>query len=345
MNVRRRLIPAAAVTAVTAFAMGTLSACSSDSAAAGDTGKFDVVASFYPMAFLAEQIGGDHVNVTSLTQPGQEPHDLEISAKQTAQLEETDAALYLKGLQPTVDEAIGQSGVKTKIDAATLTILETHGTEAGAHEDEHGHEDEHDDEHADEHADEHDDEHAGEEEGHSHETEGGEDPHVWLDPVKYAEIAEGVGTAFEKADPDHAADYKKNTEALVGRLNELDTSFETGLKDRTSDVFITTHSAFGYLAERYGLTQEAINGLSPEAEPSAARVKELAETAKADGVTTVFYETLVSDGTAKTVAADAGLKTDVLDPLEGITDSSRGDDYFEVMESNLKALRTALGAA
>ncbi|WP_149552996.1 metal ABC transporter substrate-binding protein [Streptomyces marokkonensis] len=331
MNVRRHHISAAALAAVTALGLGTLTACSSDSAAAGNTDKFDVVASFYPMAFLAEQIGGEHVNVTSLTQPGQEPHDLEISAKQTAQLQESDAALYLKGLQPTVDEAVGQSEVKTKIDASTLTSLEEHGAGTGGHEEEH----------ADEHGAE---EEPGHEDEHGHEGEGGKDPHIWLDPVKYAEVAEGVGKAFEKADPDHAADYKKNTEALVGKLNDLNTEFETGLKDRKTDVFITTHAAFGYLAERYGLTEEAISGLDPESEPSGARVKELQKTAKADGVTTVFYETLVSDKTAKTLAGDAGLKTDVLDPIEGITDSSRGDDYFQVMEANLEALRTALGA-
>ncbi|WP_407110267.1 metal ABC transporter substrate-binding protein [Streptomyces sp. DSM 116494] len=335
MNVRRHHISAAALAAVTALGLGTLTACSSDSTAAGNTDKFDVVASFYPMAFLAEQIGGEHVSVTSLTQPGQEPHDLEISAKQTAQLQESDAALYLKGLQPTVDEAIGQSEVGTKIDAATLTSLESHAAEAG------GHEDEHADEHADEHTDEHTDEHSAEEE---HEHEDGQDPHVWLDPVKYAEVAEGVGKAFEKADPDHAADYKKNTEALVGKLNALDEKFEAGLAGKKNSVFITTHAAFGHLAERYGLTEEAISGLDPESEPSGARVKELQKTAKADGVTTVFYETLVSDETAKTLAADTGLKTDVLDPLEGITDKSRGDDYFQVMEANLEALQTALGA-
>ncbi|GGW41329.1 metal ABC transporter substrate-binding protein [Streptomyces griseoloalbus] len=344
MNVRRHHISGVALAAVTALGLGTLTACSSDSAAAGSTDRFDVVASFYPMAFLAEQIGGDHVNVTSLTEPGQEPHDLEISARQTAQLQESDAALYLKGLQPSVDEAIGQSEVKTKIDAATLTSLEAHGAEvgghaeesAGEHADEHGHEGE------EEHA--HEDEHAGEEHGHSHGTEGGKDPHIWLDPVKYAEVAEGVGKAFEKADPDHAADYKKNTAALVEKLDDLDTAFQTGLKDKKTDVFITTHAAFGYLAERYGLTEEAISGLDPESEPSGARVRELEKMAKADGVTTVFHETLVSDKTAKTLAGDAGLKTDVLDPLEGITDESRGDDYFQVMEANLKALQTALGA-
>ncbi|WP_369169235.1 metal ABC transporter substrate-binding protein [Streptomyces sp. R28] len=319
MNVRRHHISGVALAAVTALGLGTLSACSTDSAAAGNTDKFDVVASFYPMAFLAEQIGGGHVNVTTLTEPGQEPHDLEISTQQRAQLEESDAALYLKGLQPSVDEAIAQSGLKTKIDAAGLTSLEEHGNEVGGH------------------AAEHDDE-------HGHEEEGGKDPHIWLDPVKYAEVAEGVGKAFEKADPDHAADYKKNTAALVKKLGDLNTQYETGLKDTKSKVFITTHAAFGYLAERYGLTEEAISGLDPESEPSAARVRELEKMAKADGVTTVFYETLVSDKTAKTIAKDATLDTDVLDPLEGITDKSKGDDYFQVMESNLKALQSALGA-
>lgn len=321
MNVvRRRILIPTAATAAAALSLTTLSACSTDSAAAGNTDKFDVVASFYPMAFLAEQIGGTHVNVTSLTEPGQEPHDLEISAKQTAQLQESDAVLYLKDLQPAVDDAVAQSDIKTKIDATTLTKLEDHG----------------DVEH----------EHAGEE-GHAEEKTEEEhalDPHVWLDPVKYAEVAEGVAKAFEKADPDNAADYKKNAEALVKKLDGLNTQFTDGLKNTDTKVFFTNHAAFSYLAERYGLTQEAISGLDPESEPSPARIKELQEEAKADGVTTVFYETLVSDKTAKTLANDAGLKTDVLDPIEGITKKSRGDDYFAVMEANLKALQTALGA-
>ncbi|MGW6732985.1 metal ABC transporter substrate-binding protein [Streptomyces sp. NPDC055013] len=320
MNVRRHHISGLALAAVTALGIGTLSACSSDSAAAGNTDKFDVVASFYPMAFLAEQVGGDHVNVSSLTEPGQEPHDLEISAQQRAQLEDSDAALYLKGLQPSIDEAIGQAGLDTKIDAASLTKLEDHG----------------DVEH--EHAGEHAEEEHSEEEGHAL------DPHVWLDPVKYAEIAKGVGAAFEKADPDHAADYKKNTDALVKKLDALNTRVADGLRNTESKVFFTNHASFGYFAERYGLTQEAISGVDPDSEPSPARIKELQQEAKADGVTTVFYETLVSDKTAKTLADDAGLKTDVLDPLEGITDKSKGDDYFQVMEANLKALQTALGA-
>ncbi|MET7408051.1 zinc ABC transporter substrate-binding protein [Streptomyces parvulus] len=325
MNVRRRKISGIAVAAAAALGLGTLSACSSDSSAAGNTDKLDVVASFYPMQYLAEEIGGDHVNVTTLTEPGQEPHDLELSARQTAQMGEADAVLYLKSLQPTVDEAVAQSDVKTKIDAAGLTKLEDHGSV----EHDHGAEGHSGEEHA--------------EEGHSEEGHA-LDPHVWLDPVKYAEIAEGVAKSFEKADPDHADAYRANADALAKKLGDLDTAFKDGLADTGSKVFFTNHAAFGYLAERYGLTQEAINGLDPESEPSPARIKELQEEARADGVTTVFYETLVSDKTAKTLAKDAGLKTDVLDPLEGITDKSKGDDYVGVMEANLKALQAALGA-
>ncbi|MFJ9961524.1 metal ABC transporter substrate-binding protein [Streptomyces avermitilis] len=319
MNVRRRLIPGTAVAAATLLGLGTLSACSDSSAAGGGNGgKLDVVASFYPMQYLAEQIGGKHVRVTSLTQPGQEPHDLEISAQQTVQLEKSDAVLYLKNLQPAVDDAVAQSGVRTKIDAASLTTLEKHGNEVGGH------------------AAAHDDT-----EG---EESGGTDPHIWLDPVKYSEVAQGVGKALEKADPKHAADYRKNTAALVKKLDGLNTQYADGLRNTRTKVFVTTHAAFGYLAERYGLTEEAISGLDPESEPSGNRVKELERMARADGVSTVFYETLVSDKTAKTVAKDARLRTDVLDPIEGITEKSRGTDYFQVMESDLKALRTALGA-
>ncbi|MFG2311225.1 metal ABC transporter substrate-binding protein [Streptomyces sp. NPDC048566] len=319
MNVRRRLIAGSAAVLATALGLGTLSGCSGSAAADNKgAGKLDVVASFYPLQYLAEEIGGSHVNVTNLTQPGQEPHDLEISARQTARLQEADAVLYLKNLQPAVDEAVAQSGVGTKIDAGSLTTLEKHGNEVGGHAAEHDHS-------------------AGEEAGAA-------DPHVWLDPVRFGEVADGVAKALEKADPRHAGAYERNAAALRKTFEALDGEFRAGLAHTRTRTFITTHAAFGYLAERYGLTEEAINGLDPESEPSAKRVRALESMAKADGVTTVFYETLVSDKTAGTIARDAGLRTDVLDPIEGITDRSKGADYVQVMRSNLKALQTALGA-
>ncbi|MFJ1645593.1 metal ABC transporter substrate-binding protein [Streptomyces sp. NPDC088258] len=325
MNVRR-LIPTATIAGAVTLGMVALSACSSSDAATKSGGKLAVTASFYPMQFLAEEIGGDHVSVTTLTKPGVEPHDLELKPRQTAQLGEADVILYLKGIQPAVDKAIAQSGVRNTVDATTLTTMEKHGTETG-----------HTHDHGDDHAE---DEAHGDEEA----STDGNDPHIWLDPVKYAEVAKGVGAALEKADPDHAAAYKKNTAALVTTLDGLNTDFEQGLADTSTKTFITTHAAFGYLAERYGLEQEAIAGIDPEAEPSPARVKELETIAKRDKVGTVFFETLASDKTAKTLAGDSGLKTDVLDPLEGITDKSKGADYVEVMRSNLTALQKALGA-
>ena len=316
MNVRR-LIPTAAVAGAVALGLTGLSACSTSDAAESKNGdKLDVVASFYPMQFLAEEIGGTHVSVTTLTKPGVEPHDLELSPRQIGGLGDADYILYLKGIQPAVDDAIAQSGVRNSVDAAKLTTLEDHGTETG-----------------------------GDEHGHAHEGEGaGADPHIWLDPVKYAEVAKGVGKSLEKADPNHAADYRTNTDALLKKLDALNASYKAGLRTTTTKTFITTHSAFGYLAERYGLVQEGIAGIDPETEPSPARIKDIHSIAEKSNATTVFFETLASDRTAKTVAADTGLKTDVLDPLEGITAKSKGDNYIEVMQSNLAALQKALGA-
>lgn len=340
MNIRRgrnRSIRIALTASAAALSLGVLSACGGAESGGSADGKLAVTASFYPLEFLVEQIGGDHVDVTTLTGPGVEPHDLDITPRQTGQMSEADVLLYLRGLQPAIDKAVDQAGVKNTVDAADLTTLEAHGSSSGDGHD-HGEGDGHD------HGEEEGHDHAEEEgDGHDH-GDSGLDPHVWLDPVKYAEMADGVGEALQKADPDHAADYRKNTEALTGKLKKLDQNYRDGLKNTDTRTFITTHAAFGYLAERYGLDQESIAGVDPESEPSPARMKELQKIAAQEKVTTVFFETLASDRTAKVLAEDTGLRTGVLDPLEGITDKSQGDDYLEVMEANLAALKKALGA-
>ncbi|WP_111601453.1 metal ABC transporter substrate-binding protein [Streptomyces sp. Amel2xB2] len=332
MNASRRLIRAlAATTALGVGALG-LTACSDDSGGAEAKGKVDVVASFYPLRFLAEEIGGEHVRTESLTKPGAEPHDLELSPQQTGRLSEADLVVYLKGLQPAVDEGIEQAQPKHVAEATSYVKLEQHGSDV--HGEEHGHE------HGDEHGDEHGHEQGGHEGGHEEEHSGG-DPHIWLDPLRYAQVAEGVGKKLAEADPAHKKTYEKNAEALTKRLRTLDGEFKEGLAHKKSDTFITTHAAFGYLAERYGLDQAAVSGIDPESEPSAARMKKLHQTARTNHIDTVFFESGASDKTAKTLADDLNLKTGVLSPLESV---KKGEDYFSVMHRNLISLKTALGA-
>ena len=270
-------------------------------------GKLDVVAGFYPFAFLAERIGGAHVAVTNLTRPGAEPHDLELTPSQVATVSEADLAIYEKGLQPAVDSAVEQNKPKAALDTAKVVPLEDHG-DLG--------------------------------EGDPR----GADPHVWLDPVDFAKIADAVAEALEKADPAHAADYQTSLAALDDQLTGLDLAFKGGLANCARHDIVTAHAAFGYLAERYGLRQVPIAGLSPDDEPSAAHLARIEKLIKTDGVTTVFFEALASPKTAQSLARDTGTKAAVLDPVEGIADPSR-HDYLSVMRDDLAALKTALGCS
>lgn len=310
MRLRSAPVTLRAAAAVLAGAL-TLSGCSS-SGAGGSTDGLDVVAAFYPFQFVAEQVGGDLVQVTNLTQPGSEPHDLELTAQQTASLGQADLVLYQTGFQAAVDDAVAQSAPKASIDVASIVPLADPVESVDLGEDDAGDDDEH----------------------------FAKDPHEWLDPRNMITITNAVRDELSELDAEHAEQYRANADTLVERLTRLDADF-AALGECQQKTFVTTHAAFGYLATRYGLNQIGISGLSPDEEPSPARIARVQQLARDNGVTTIFYETLVSDKVASSIAGDLGLATDVLDPLEGITDQSRGGDYIEVMESNLAALRTA----
>lgn len=276
-------------------------------------GRLTIVAAFYPLQFVAQRVAGDHAEVTSLTQPGAEPHDLELTPRQVARLTTASLVIYQKGFQPAVDEAVVQSGNSEVIDTGTVVPLRPLSTI----------EDDHD--------------HGAGAVRHDPEM----DPHVWLDPTSLSAIARIVQERLSTLDPDHAAGYSRNTDTLNKQLVSLDRSFRAGLKHCIRTEFMTTHAAFGYLAARYHLTQIAISGLSPDSEPSPARIAEVQREARDHQLTTIFYETLVSPAVAQAIADDLGLATDVLDPVEGITSQSRGRDYLSVMYANLAALRKA----
>jgi zinc transport system substrate-binding protein len=173
------------------------------------------------------------------------------------------------------------------------------------------------------------------------------DPHVWLDPVLFHELVGHVATAFATANPARRETFEANASKYEAELDALDAEVRAGLATCESRVIVTSHEAFGHLARRYGLVQEAISGFSPEIEPNPKRLAELADLVKSKGVTTVFTETLVSPRVADALAREAGAKTAVLDPIEGLSKKqiAAGETYATVMRSNLAVLRTALRCA
>ncbi|WP_341358113.1 metal ABC transporter substrate-binding protein [Georgenia sp. M64] len=326
---RRTLRTAAAATVLAT----TLAACSGTGSGDGGAGSPDgagaeVLASFYPLQYVAERVGGDRVQVDSLTPPGAEPHDLELAPADVARLGEASVVVYLSGFQPAVDDAVAQTSPEHLVDAAA------HAERAGT------------DDHADEESAEADD-HSAETDDHAaedeHAGEAGADPHLWLDPTLLAEVAVDVADELAAADPDNAQEYEANAETLAGELTALDEEFTTGLAQCEIRTVVVAHEAYGYLAEAYDFEQVGISGIDPDTEPSPARLAEIGDVVRAEGVTTIFTESLVNPKVAETLADDLGVETAVLDPLEGLADDSK--DYQVVMRENLAALREALACA
>ena len=296
-----------------------LSACSSatqeasPSQSATATGEVVIVhAAFYPLEFLAKTIGGDQIQVVSLTVPGAEPHDMELTPVQVAELEKTSLALFIDGFMPAVDEAIEALVPDRALDLGTTVTL----LEGEAHSDEETHSDE---------------------EAVTEDDHGAYDPHIWLDPANMISMANAVSDRLISIDPARTDFYTANTAALVAELEALDQEFTTGLANCEQKEIVTSHESFGYLANAYGFEQHGIAGLSPDTEPSPARLVEISEMVKAEGITTIYYETLVSPAIAETVANETGATTAVLDPIEGLAAGST-DTFITVMQANLQAL-------
>ncbi len=279
---RRATVPGVKTRIVlTLIAAATLAGCGSSS---GSTGT-KVVAAFYPLAFAAQQIGGEGIDVRNLTPAGVEPHDLELSGSDIRTIADAHLVLYLgQDFQPALEDAIDST------NAHAVDLLEPRETK---------------------------------------------DPHVWLDPIRYAAIAERIGEELDR---------RPEAERFAAKLRVLDGEFRRGLSHCERHEIVTSHAAFGYLAERYGLEQVAITGIAPEAEPTPRELEDVVREVQAVGATTIFSEALVSPRLAETVAREVGAKTAVLDPLEGLTEQEvgAGEDYFSIMRANLAALRKAL---
>jgi zinc transport system substrate-binding protein len=176
---------------------------------------------------------------------------------------------------------------------------------------------------------------------------GTQDPHIWLDPVRMEAIVRTVQRELTRIDPKGRAEYARNAQRFLTDLAALNTRYAQGLASCRRKVVVTGHEAFGYLAQRYGLRQEGVAGLSPDAEPDAKRLGQLADLIKRLGVTVVYTEDLVSPRIAETLAREADVKTETLNPLEGLTDAEleHGANYVTVMDENLAKLREGLGCS
>ncbi|MCY7400129.1 MAG: metal ABC transporter substrate-binding protein [Nocardioides sp.] len=272
------------------------------------------VAAFYPLAWVTGRVAGDDWQVTNLTAPGAEPHDLSLDIGQTAEVSRADLIVLEHDFQPAVDTTVETNAPDAAIiDAAEVVdLLETS-----------------------EHEEDHDEEH--EEEGHEH---GDVDPHFWQDPLLMADLGDAVAAQLGEIDPDQASAYDDRAATLRADLEELDTDFTAGLASCERTVTVVSHEAFSYLS-RYGLDFEAIAGLSPDAEPTPADLAQLQELVSREGVTTVFSERLASSKMSEALAGDLGLETAVLDPLEGLSDETADEDYLSLMRQNLAALQKA----
>lgn len=261
-----------------------------------------VATGFYPLQYIAGRVSGEHADVANLAAAQGEPHDLELTVRETAEVAQADLVVYERGFQPAVDDALDTNAAGATLDVAEVVALRSS-------------------------------------EEHDH---GGVDPHFWQDPLLLADVGDAVAEQLAEVDPEHADDYRANAGELRGDLETLDARYADGLSGCERSTVVVSHDAFGYL-ERYGLEFEPIAALSPDAEPTPADLAHLQDVIDDEGITTVFYESLVSPDVAEQLAADTGARVGVLDPLEGLTDETADEDYLSLMDSNLAALEEANG--
>ncbi len=305
--------------------------------------KVNVITTFYPVYAFTAAIGGEDANVINLLPTGVEPHEWTPKSQDIVNTSKAQLFLYngagLEGWVPNFLKSLNSdTQVKSVAVSEGVTLLTADGDDG------HGHGAEHDEEHADEHADEHTDEHSDKETATEEVADHHVDPHTWVSPKSAMIMAENIKNSLVEADPAHQAAYEERYEELHAKLVTLDQHFTEELSKVPNKEIVVSHQAFGYLARDYGLTQHAIMGLSPDAEPTGQDIVNLAKLVKDEGIKYIFFEELVSDKLAKTLASEAGVETMVLNPVEGLTKEQvdNGDDYFTLMEKNLQNLLIAL---
>jgi zinc transport system substrate-binding protein len=274
------------------------------------SGKIKIVASFYPLADFAKNVGGGLVEVENITPAGAEPHEYEPTPQDIAKLYDANlVVLNGNGVDAWGEKIAGelrQKGVTVVIMSDHLDSLKNNAPE----------------------------------EGESEEY----DPHFWLNPVNAGKEADSIAGALIKIDGAHEKEYTLNRDNFKNKLSNLDQEYKNGLANCATRTIVTSHNAFNYLASQYDLTTLYILGLSADEEPSPKAIADTVDIAKEKGVKYIFFETLVSPKLSETIAREIGAKTLELNPVEGLTDKeiAQGKDYISVMKNNLANLQIAL---
>ena len=276
--------------------------------------KPTIAVTFYPLYEFTKQVVGDKADVVLLVPPGAEPHDWEPAPSDLIKVKQAKLVVYNgAGMEPWIDRLSGTllADKKTVSAAGLVNLIPAQYNEEGGPPE-----------------------------------PGAIDPHVWLDPVNAQAIVQAIAAAVSEVDPDNAGYYQTNAGAYFAQLVELDYEYRTALASASRREIITSHAAFGYLANRYGLKQVAIMGLSPDAEPTPARMAQIIRHVRENGIKFIFFETLVGPKLAETIASETGAQTLVLNPIEGLTEEelAQGENYLVVMRMNLTNLKYALGA-
>lgn len=306
-----------------AAGLGGLSACSADESQSGQgeapaptsaSGTLRVVASVYPLAYAAQRIGGVAVEVVNLTAPGVAPHDFELTPQDVVTISEADVVIYQSGLQPALDEAITAQQVATAFDVAQTADLQAAQVQIIGSDGQAG-------------------------DGRGDTGGSAPDPHFWLDPLRYEKVSRAMAAELGRVSQTDRMTFQENVDEFSRRLTTLDGDFAAGLQQCEKKDIVTSHAAFSYLVQRYGLHQVAISGLTGGGEADPARMAQITDYVRKHSVSTIYTEPLADPALGKAVAQETGAATAVLDPIESLTDASPGRDYMEIMRANLTTLQ------
>lgn len=271
-----------------------------------------IVTSFYPIYAMVKEISGD-LNDVRMIQSSSGIHSFEPSANDIAAIYDANVFVYhshtLESWAGSLDPSLQNSKVKVIEASEGMTLERVSGLE---------------------------DMQAGD--GIDEKTL--YDPHTWLDPEKVAEEAQIIADKLSELDNANKDTYQKNAQSYSNKAHDLTNKYKPIFEKASQKTFVTQHTAFSYLAKRFGLNQLGIAGISPDQEPSPRQLTEIQEFVKTYKVKTIFTESNASSKVADTLVKSTGVSLKTLNPLEA--DPQNDKSYLENLEENLAVLAQEL---